>query len=133
MSDKKSKHSHFTHADTEKCLFSFRVINRVNNLSCCLTCFCDTDLISRVQSFEIFITHHIANGPYTPWDCVFCHRDNVQSRPIAFCRICTHAYTTQLIKLRNSGINLPNTQFLFNVFTNKFEYLGAALTRNDRS
>jgi len=131
MSSRNTEHSRFTRIDTEKCLFSFRVINRVNNLSCCLTCFCDTGLLSRVQSFEIFITHHIANGPYTPWKCVFCDRDNIQSRPAAFCRQCMHAYTIQIIKSIGSGIDLPNTHFLFNVFTNKFEYLGTALSRDD--
>jgi len=125
-------HSRSSYSSTEKCLFSFRVINRLNNLSCCLTCFCDTGLISRVQNFEIFITHHIANGPYSPWTCAFCQRDIIQSRPIALCTLCMHAYTNQLIKLRNRRINLPNTHFLFDTFNEKFEYIGTALERNDR-
>jgi len=134
MSNKNSlpTHSRSSSSNTEKCLFSFRVINRLNNLSCCLTCFCDTGLISHVQSFEIFITHHIPNGPYTPWICVFCQRDNIQSRPITLCTLCIHAYTNQLVRLRNRRIDLSNAHFLFDVFNNKFDYIGSILERDDR-
>jgi len=118
--------------DTEKCLFSFRVLNRLNNLSCCLTCFCDTGLISCVQSFEIFITHHIVNGPYSPWICVLCQQDIIQSRSVDLCALCRHAYIEQLVKLRFQGINLSNTHFLFDIFNNKFEYIYAAPKHNDR-
>jgi len=42
-----------------------------------------------------------------------------------------HSYTNQLIKLRNHRIKLPNTHFLFDVFNEKFEYIGATLKRHD--
>jgi len=120
-----------SHRDTEKCLFCFRVLNRTNNLSSCLTCFCDTGLIFSVQNFEIFITHHIVNGPYTPWICVFCQQDIIQSRPIDFCRLCSRAYVEQLVKLRFQGINLCDSHFLFDIFNNKFEYIRPASEHND--
>jgi len=120
-----------SYRDTEKCLFCFRVLNRTNNLFCCLTCFCDTGLITCVQSFEIFITHHIVNGPYSPWICVFCQQD-IQSRPIDLCGLCRRTYNEQLIKLRFQGINLCNSNFLFDIFNNKFEYIYDTPRHNDR-
>jgi len=123
-------HPSYTYTDPERCLFSFRVLNRILNVSCCLTCFCDTGLVYRVQNFEIFITHHIANGPYAPLICTFCKKNIILSRPMPLCTYCMHAYTNQLIKLR---IDLSNFHFLFDVFNNKFEYFGTAFPRNDRS
>jgi len=116
----------------EKCLFSFRVINRVNGASCCLTCFCDSGLINQVQNFEIFITHHISNGPYNPWICVFCRGNSIQTRPAALCTVCMRALSYQQIKLRHRRINLSTTNFLYNNFTNKFEFIGGTLTRDDQ-
>jgi len=116
--------------DPERCLFSFRVLNRLLNTACCLTCFCDTGLVYRVQQFEIFITHHISNGPYTPIICTFCKRDIITSRPIALCTHCMHAYTRQLIKLR---VDLSKVHFLFDIFNNRFEYFNPNLPQHDRS
>jgi len=118
--------------NTEKYLFSFRVINRVNGASYCLTCFCDSGLINRVQTFEIFITHHISNGPYNPWVCVLCRGNSIQTRPAAFCTVCMNALSLQQIKLRHRGIDLSTTHFLYNNFTNKFEFIGATLARDDQ-
>jgi len=117
--------------DTEKCLFSFRVVNRIDNTSCCLTCFCESGLINRVQNFEIFINHLISNGPYTPWVCSVCHWNNIQVRPAALCTVCMHALALLQIKLRRSRIDLSTTHFLYNHFTHKFEFVGATLPRNE--
>jgi len=117
--------------DTEKCLFSFRVVNRIDNTSCCLTCFCESGLINRVQNFEIFINHLISNGPYTPWVCSVCNWNNIQVRPAALCTVCMHALALLQIKLRHSRIDLSTTHFLYNHFTHKFEFIGATLARNE--
>jgi len=128
--DNPSSASSYPYTDPEKCLFSFRIINRHLNTSCCLTCFCDTGLIYRVQNFEIFISHYIANGPYAPHICAFCKKDIIVSRPIALCRHCMSAYSHQLIKLR---IDLSKIHFLYDIFNDKFEYFNSIKPRNDRS
>lgn len=108
----------------EYCLFSIRIVNRVRKVYSCVRCFCSTGLSNRVQSFEIFITHHITNGPYLPCLCVFCRKDLIRKRRVADCPRCLNSYVTVLNHFRAQGIDIHKIHFLFDLFNNKFEHIG---------
>lgn len=113
-----------SHQNTERCLFSFKVINRARRTACCLPCFFGTGLLKKVQSFEIFITHHLTNGRYSPWPCTFCSKDTVQSRRAIECPHCLNSYTKVLEQLRERKLDIKRTYYLFDNFHEKFEFLG---------
>lgn len=108
----------------EYCLFSVRIVNRVRKVYSCVRCFCNTGLANRVQSFEIFITHHITNGPYSPSLCVFCRKDLIRKRRAVNCPRCLDSYIIVSNHFRVQDIDIRKIHFLFDIFNNKFEYVG---------
>lgn len=117
-----------TRQNTERCLFSFKILNKLHHLACCLPCFCRTGLIGRVRSFEIFVTHHLSNGPYGPWPCCFCQKDTIQSRRAIDCPHCLNNYTKVIKHLRQQNIKTDRVHYLFDNLYERFEYLGPANT-----
>lgn len=115
----------------EYCLFSIRVVNRVRKVYSCVRCFCNTGLVNRVPSFEIFITHHITNGPYSPSICVFCRKDLLTKRRAINCSRCLDSYVAISNHFRVQNIDVSKIHFLFDIFNNNFEYIGS--TRKVRS
>lgn len=109
----------------EYCLFSIRVVNRMRKVYSCVRCFCNTGLVNRVQSFEIFITHHITNGPYSPSLCVFCRKDLIRKQRVVNCSRCLDSYVVVSNHFRVQDIDVRKVHFLFDIFNKKFEYIGS--------
>lgn len=114
--------------NTERCLFSFKVINRARRTACCLPCFCSIGLINKVQSFEIYITHHLTNGSYHPWPCIFCLKDTIQVRRMIDCPHCLNNRNKVLKHLTESKLDVQSTHYMFDNFHEKFEYLKPLVT-----
>lgn len=113
-----------THSNTERCLFSFKVLNKLRRLACCLPCFCRTGLIGRVKTFEVYITHHITNGPYGSWPCCFCSKDTIQNRRAIDCPLCLNSHIKVIRHLRQRSIRPDQVYFLFDNLHERFEFLG---------
>lgn len=107
----------------EYCLFGLRVVNRARQAYSCIRCFCSTGLANRIQSFEIYITHHIANGPHRPHLCMFCHQDLIKKRQVSDCPRCSNSYPTVLRHFRTHNLDVHETEFIFDLFNNRFEHL----------
>lgn len=116
-----------TRQNTEKCLFSFKVLNRTRRVVCCLHCFCSTGLIRSVRSFEVYITHHVTNRPHSAWPCAFCLKDTIQVRRAIECSLCLNNYFKVKRHLREQNINIDQVHYMFDNFHEKFEYLGPLL------
>lgn len=111
------------HRNAERCLFSFKVLHRSRRIVCCLPCFCSTGLINKVRNFQVFITHHLINGPYLPWPCVFCQKDTIQARRAIECSHCMHNYTKISIHLASQNLPYHRMYYLFDNLHEKYEHL----------
>lgn len=118
--------------NTERCLFSFKVLHKTRRVACCLPCFCRTGLINRVQRFQILISHHLINGRYRPWPCVFCKRDTIQARRAIECSHCLNNYTKIAIHFRNQDLPYNRMYYLFDNLHERYEQLTLIQNNNAR-
>lgn len=116
-----------TRQNTERCLFSFKVLNKTRRLACCLPCFYSTGLIRTVRTFEVYITHHLTNKPHSAWPCAFCQEDTIQVRRAIECSHCLNNYFKVRRHLREKDLSVDQVHFLFDNFHERFEYLGPSL------
>lgn len=118
------------HQNTERCLFSFRILHRSRLLACCLPCFYRTGLVNRVRRFQIFISHHLIHGRYRPCPCIYCDKDTIQARRAIECPHCLNNYTKIVAHFRNENLPYNRINYLFDNLHEQYERL-TLLQNND--
>jgi len=80
-----------------------------------MSCFAKADLTS--DNYELVITHHLTNGLQDQYICASCNRRLCYARPTLECTMCSKKFTEIYIKFREIGIDVTNSIFRVDLFT----------------
>jgi len=115
-SDEQSKHLKSPYG---KCVRSSRILNRNTHNTFCMKCFAGAEITS--DSYELVITHQLTNGLSDQYICVSCNRRLCHVRPTLECSMCSRKFTDVYFKFRERGIDISQSIFRIDLFSNTIE------------
>lgn len=109
--------------NTDKCLWTARILGTNPPIYQCLSCFIGASLDSsanrRVTVANLVIKHYFSRGTYIPLYCDKCFKAVTKVKPLNECEICTDKCTKLFTRLTAQGVRVENAEFTYDVHTDR--------------
>lgn len=116
--------------DTDKCLWTARILGTSPPTYQCLPCFIGSSLNPsadrQVTVANLIIKHYFSRGAYVPFYCNKCLKAVTKVKPLNECEICTDKCTKLLIKLAAQGVRTEHAEFIYDVHTDRLVNLNVS-------
>jgi len=89
-----------------------------------MRCFANAEITS--DNYELVITHHLTNGLQDQHICASCNKSLCRTQSTLECSLCSQKFTEVYFKFREQGIDINQSIFRVDIFTNTIE--GSILT-----